>query len=156
MFKNYSLTLSSFQSLSLVTFNNLYWQSDSQNLEMNEQYQKVDFAIEQIEITITLLAVPALLTFFGSIAYELKEYLCRTDHGKGQTFLTKARKRLYHGFTFPFSLGFITPFLLANFSLSLVTTPFSFYPQEVVSLLCLVIACVTSVVLGLECLRVTF
>lgn len=35
-FKNYSIAISALQSLSLTTFNNLYWQIENQNLQMVE------------------------------------------------------------------------------------------------------------------------
>lgn len=70
--------------------------------------------------------------------------------------MAKIKKRLYHGFTFPTTLGFITPFLLAHLTLSMTTLPFVFSPHEVISLLCLVIAAVTSVILGIEYLLVPF
>lgn len=70
-FKDYSLTLSSFQSLSLVSFNNLYWQTDHQNMETTSSYQKIDFSVSYTEYTILLLAITPLVTLLGFIIFEL-------------------------------------------------------------------------------------
>lgn len=43
--KEYTLPLSSIQSLSLVGANDLYWQISSQNFKTKEEYQKVNFSV---------------------------------------------------------------------------------------------------------------
>lgn len=75
-FKDYTITISSFHSLSFVGFNNLYWQAEHQNVEMMNEYQKIDFSVEYTELTIAFLAAPTLVALIGSIIYELMKHKC--------------------------------------------------------------------------------
>lgn len=73
--------------------------------------------MDYTELTIVFLASPVLLAILGFIVYKLIKHFYIENHGERSHFIAKIRKRFYHGFVFPFALGFLTPYLLAHFTL---------------------------------------
>lgn len=70
-FKDYSLPLSSLQSLSFISFNDLHWQTELQNFQSHSSYQKVQFSVDRTELTLFFLVIPTLLSILGLIVYLL-------------------------------------------------------------------------------------
>lgn len=116
---------------------------------MKEEYQKINFSIEDTELTIVFAAIPVLFAILGFIIYKLVKYFCVENHGEGSYLTANIRKRLYHAFI-------LTPFLLAHFTLIMTSQPFSFNPHSGISFLSLIVVAGTSAVLGIQYLHVPF
>lgn len=147
-FKEYTLMLSSFQSLSLVAANDLYWQTLRQNFRMNQE-QGISYSKGQTELTVVILAIPAVLSVLALIGYALVCH-CSTEYTK-ESFL-KIVRRVYNGFIFPVTIGSFSPYLLSKASLSTRNSSNSAspYPTELICVLSLLVGAVTSAVLAHE------
>lgn len=123
---------------------------------MSPRFQKLNFSVDKMELTIILLAAPALLNLLGVIVYELIMHCGKANQAEGEKLLTKIRRRVYHSFSFPLAMGFFTPYFLATFSLSTISEPFSLCPLHMICFLSLVTGFFVSAVLATEYLFVPF